>query len=40
MNDLTNKFLIATPSINDPIFKKALILICDYNKDGAMGINY
>jgi len=38
MNDLTNKFLIATPSINDPIFKKALILLCDYNKDGAMGL--
>ena len=38
MNDLTNKFLIATPSINDPIFKKAIILLCDYNSEGAMGL--
>ena len=38
MNQLKNKFLIAMPSINDPVFKKSLILICDYNQDGAMGL--
>ena len=36
MNQLKNKFLIATPSINDPVFKKSLILMCDYSNDGAM----
>ena len=38
MNQLKNKFLIATPSINDPVFKKSLILMCDYSNDGAMGL--
>ena len=38
MNQLKNKVLIAMPSINDPVFKKSLILICDYNEDGAMGL--
>ena len=38
MNQLKNKFLIATPSIIDPVFKKSLILMCDYSKEGAMGL--
>ena len=38
MNPYKNKFLIAMPSINDPIFQKSLILMCDYGKDGAMGL--
>ena len=38
IKDLRNHFLIAMPSINDPIFKKSLILICDDNNDGTMGL--
>ena len=38
IKDLSNHFLIAMPSINDPIFKKSLILICDDNNDGTMGL--
>ena len=36
--DLKNHFLIAMPSINDPVFKKSLILICEDNQDGTMGL--
>ena len=38
IKDLKNHFLIAMPSITDPIFKRSLILICDDNKDGTMGL--
>ena len=38
IKDLRNHFLIAMPSINDPIFKKSLVLICDDNRDGTMGL--
>ena len=38
IKDLRNHFLIAMPSINDPIFRKSLILICDDNSDGTMGL--
>ena len=38
VKDFKNHFLVAMPSITDPIFKKSLILICDDNKDGTMGL--
>ena len=38
IKNLRNHFLIAMPSIDDPIFKKSLVLICDDNKDGTMGL--
>ena len=38
IKDLKNHFLIAMPSIDDPIFKKSLVLICDDHKDGTMGL--
>ena len=38
IKDLKNHFLIAMPSINDPIFKKSLVLICDHNQEGTMGL--
>lgn len=37
--NLINQFLIATPDMGDERFKQAVILICDHNDDGAMGIN-
>lgn len=36
--NLTNHFLIATPSMNDPRFKHALLYVCEHNEEGAMGI--
>lgn len=36
--DLTNKLLIALPSISDPRFKKAVIYICSHNKNGCLGL--
>ena len=38
IKDLKNHFLVAMPSITDPIFKKSLILICDDNQEGTMGL--
>lgn len=37
--NLINQFLIATPDMADERFKSAVILICDHNENGAMGIN-
>ena len=38
INNLKNHLIIANPSINDPIFKKSVILICDYDTEGSMGL--
>ncbi|QQS17018.1 MAG: YqgE/AlgH family protein [Neisseriales bacterium] len=35
---LSNHFLLATPSTTDPIFRHALIYLCEHKKQGAMGI--
>lgn len=36
--DLTGKLLIAMPGMGDPRFANAIVLICAYSADGAMGI--
>ncbi|MDZ7906308.1 MAG: YqgE/AlgH family protein [Cypionkella sp.] len=36
--DLTGKLLAAMPSLQDPRFDHALILICAHSPDGAMGL--
>lgn len=36
---LTNQLLIATPDMQDKRFSKAVILICEHNEHGALGIN-
>lgn len=36
--NLTNHFLIATPSMGDTRFAHGLIYLCEHNEDGAMGI--
>ena len=38
MKKITNQFLIALPNMVDPIFKKSIIYMCEYNKDGHMGL--
>jgi putative transcriptional regulator len=37
--NLTNQLLIATPDMPDERFQKAVILICEHNEHGALGIN-
>ncbi|MFT4561049.1 MAG: putative transcriptional regulator [Gammaproteobacteria bacterium] len=36
--DLTNHFLIAMPSLDDPNFSKTVTYLCAHNDEGAMGI--
>jgi putative transcriptional regulator len=36
--DLTGKLLIAMPGMGDPRFEKAVIFMCAYSGDGAMGL--
>ena len=38
MNSLQNHFLIATPMLNDPAFKRTVTYICEHNEEGAMGL--
>ncbi|OIM98067.1 hypothetical protein BFR57_10135 [Idiomarina sp. MD25a] len=38
MESLQNHFLIATPSMNDPLFRRSVTYICEHNEDGAMGL--
>ena len=35
---LSGKFLVATPQMLDPRFARAVIYICNHDKDGAMGL--
>ncbi|NUU66677.1 YqgE/AlgH family protein [Enterobacteriaceae bacterium BIT-l23] len=36
--NLQHHFLIAMPGLQDPMFKRAVVYICEHNDDGAMGI--
>jgi putative transcriptional regulator len=36
--DLTNQFLIAMPSLEDPNFARTVTYVCAHNEGGAMGI--
>ena len=38
IKSLQNYFLVAMPNLNDSIFKKSIILLCNHNKDGSMGL--
>lgn len=37
--NLTNQLLIANPDMPDERFQKAVILICEHNENGALGID-
>lgn len=37
-SSLKNHLLIAMPALSDPDFSQSVTLICEHNKDGAMGI--
>lgn len=36
--NLVNHFLIAMPSMLDPMFGGAVVYVCEHNEDGALGI--
>lgn len=36
--NLTDNFLIAMPSLEDPYFSNALVYVCEHNENGALGI--
>ena len=36
--NLTDNFLIAMPTLEDPYFSNALVYICEHNENGALGI--
>tara|TARA_B100000959_G_C14758347_1_gene532214 strand:+ start:141 stop:695 length:555 start_codon:yes stop_codon:yes gene_type:complete len=38
VKNLSNYLLISTPGLNDSIFRKSIILICEHNENGAMGL--
>lgn len=37
-SNLTNQFLIAMPSLDDPNFQQTVTYLCDHNDEGAMGL--
>ncbi|GLR08260.1 YqgE/AlgH family protein [Mixta theicola] len=36
--NLQHHFLIAMPALQDPLFKRSVVYICEHNQDGAMGL--
>jgi putative transcriptional regulator len=38
MGSLTNQILISMPHMADPYFSKAVVYVCEHNKEGAMGM--
>ncbi len=37
-DSLVNQYLLATPSIQDPLFASSLVYICDHSEQGCMGL--
>ncbi|MGL4860440.1 MAG: YqgE/AlgH family protein, partial [Enterobacteriaceae bacterium] len=36
--NLQHHFLIATPALQDPFFKRSVVYLCEHNEGGAMGL--
>jgi len=36
--NLKNRFIIAMPALDDTLFNRSVVYICEHNRDGAMGI--
>ncbi|WNN43641.1 YqgE/AlgH family protein [Winslowiella toletana] len=36
--NLQHHFLIAMPALQDPLFKRSVVYICEHNDEGAMGL--
>ncbi len=37
-NNLKNQYLLATPSIKDPLFASSIVYLCEHNAEGCMGM--
>ncbi len=37
-NSLVNQYLLATPSIQDPLFASSLVYMCEHSESGSMGL--
>ncbi len=37
MASLKNQIIISMPHMQDPYFRRAVVFICEHNKDGALG---
>lgn len=38
INNVSGKFLIASPGMDDPNFRQSVVLVCEHNKEGAFGL--
>ena len=38
LTNFKNYLLISTPGLNDSIFRKSIVLVCDHDENGAMGL--
>ena len=38
INNMSGKFLIAVPGLDDPNFSRTVVLICEHSKEGAFGL--
>lgn len=36
--NLQHHFLIAMPGLEEPLFKRSVVYVCEHNEDGAMGL--
>jgi len=37
-SNLVNQYLLATPSIKDPLFASSMVYMCDHSEEGSMGM--
>jgi putative transcriptional regulator len=37
-NSLVDQYLLATPSIQDPLFASSLVYMCEHSEEGSMGV--
>ena len=37
-NNLVDQYLLATPSIQDPLFASSLVYMCEHSEQGSMGV--
>lgn len=37
-NNLVNQYLLATPSIQDPLFASSVVFMCEHSEQGSMGV--
>ncbi len=38
LNNLVDQYLLATPSIQDPLFASSVVYMCEHNQQGSMGV--